>query len=128
MAEPLFSVQDIVNLFLAVCGAVITIAGAGTVIIRAVNKAKEPNKLQDERLEKLESSVSDIKVQLRENIHQFSLDEMRVNELETAQKEINMLILESLQAITDHDIDGNNIDALRSAKQNLDKYLRKKAS
>ena len=120
--------QEIINTILAMCGAIITISAALTIIIKAIDKMRQPNKKQDERLEALENSVKDIKNQLRENIHQFSLDEMRVNELEVAQKEINMLILESLQAITDHDIDGNNIDALKESKRKLDKYLINKAS
>ena len=120
--------QEIINTILAFCGAIITISAALTIIFKAIDKMKQPNKTQDERIDKLEASISDIKNQLRENIHQFSLDEMRVNELETAQKEINMLILESLQAITDHDIDGNNIDALKESKKKLDRYLINKAS
>ena len=120
--------QEIINTILAMCGAIITISAALTIIIKAIDKMRQPNKKQDERLEALENSVKDIKNQLRENIHQFSLDEMRVNDLEVAQKEINMLILESLQAITDHDIDGNNIEALKESKKKLDKYLINKAS
>ena len=120
--------QEIINTILAFCGAVITISAALTIIIKASDKMKQPNKRQDERIEALEVTIKDIKDQLRENIHQFSLDELRVNDLETAQKEINMLILESLQAITDHDIDGNNIDALKESKKKLDQYLINKAS
>ena len=120
--------QEIINTILALCGAIITISAALTIIIKAIDKMKQPNKRQDERIEALEITIKDIKDQLRENIHQFSLDELRVNDLETAQKEINMLILESLQAITDHDIDGNNIDALKESKKKLDQYLINKAS
>ena len=120
--------QEIINTILAMCGAIITISAALTIIIKAIDKMKQPNKRQDERIEALEITIKDIKDQLRENIHQFSLDELRVNDLETAQKEINMLILESLQAITDHDIDGNNIDALKESKKKLDQYLINKAS
>ena len=124
--------QEIVNLILAICGAIITISGAGTIIIRAISKAREPNKVQDERLTKLEDDVRNIKTQVRENarenIHQFSLDEQRVSEIEIAQKEINVLILESLQALTDHALDGNNRDALEESKKRIDRYLISKAS
>ena len=85
--------QEIINTILALCGAIITISAALTIIIKAIDKMKQPNKRQDERIEALEITIKDIKDQLRENIHQFSLDELRVNDLETAQKEINMLIL-----------------------------------
>ena len=124
--------QEIINVILAICGAIITISGAGTIIIRAITKAREPNKVQDDRLAKLEEEVRDLKGQVRENAresyHQFSLDEQRVSDIEVAQKEINVLILESLQALTDHALDGNNRDALAESKKRIDRYLINKAS
>jgi len=129
MTDPIvITPQEIINIVLAICGAIITISGAGTVIIRAIAKAREPNHHQNERLDKVEGDIRDIKAQLRENIHQFSLDEMRVDDLEKDQKEINILILESLKAIMDHDIDGNNIEILRESNQKVDRYLINKAS
>ena len=91
--------QDIINVVLALCGAIITVSGAGTIIIRAIAKAREPNKVQDERLAKLEEDVRNIRHEVntnaRENIHQLKLYEDRVSEIELAQKEINMIMLGS---------------------------------
>lgn len=127
-----FTPQDIINVALALCGAIITISGAGTIIIRAIAKAREPNKVQDERLAKLEEDVRNIRHEVntnaRENIHQLKLYEDRVSEIELAQKEINMIMLASQKAIISHALDGNNKDALRNSEKQIDTYLIDKAS
>ena len=41
-------------------------------------------------------------------------------------KETNRVIIESLQALTAHAIDGNNSQELKEAKKRLDDYLIKK--
>lgn len=120
--------QDIINVVLALCGAIITISGAGTIIIRAIAKAREPNKMQDERLDKLEANLKDLKERLKDDAHNLYLEEKRVEEIEQSQKETNRIIIKSLQALTKHALDGNNTDALREAERSLDGYLIDKAS
>ena len=51
------------------------------------------------------------------------MDAQRVNNLEEAMRKSNKVIIESLQALTAHAIDGNNIDELKSAKRALEQYL-----
>ena len=120
--------QEIVNLILAICGAIITISGAGTIIIRAIAKVKEPNVKQDERLDKLEIEISDLKGRLKDDAHNLFLEEKRVEEIEQSQKETNRIIIKSLQALTKHALDGNDIEALKEAERSLDGYLIEKAS
>ena len=120
--------QDIINVVLALCGAIITISGAGTIIIRAISKAREPNKMQDERLDKLETDLKDLKERLKDDAHNLYLEEKRVEEIEQSQKETNRIIIKSLQALTKHALDGNNTEALREAERSLDGYLIDKAS
>lgn len=115
--------QEIVNLVLAICGAIITISGAGTIIIRAIAKAKEPNKKQDERIAALENHVKQIDDRLKQGNKRFETDTERVDELENDMKESNKVIIESLQALTAHAIDGNNTQELKEAKKQLTEYL-----
>lgn len=115
--------HDIINIVLAVCGAIITISGAVMVIIGLINKAKAPNKRQDERITLLEADVRKINERLEEGNKRFDADAKRFTELETAMKATNKVIIESLQALTSHAIDGNNVQELKEAKKSLDDYL-----
>ena len=119
--------QEIINTILAMCGAIITISAAMTVIIKAVEKLRQPNKKQDERLDKVEQDIKSIRERLRDGDHQFFLDTERMGKIETSQKEINIIIIESLQALTKHAIDGNDVESLRESKKRLDDFLTEKA-
>ena len=119
--------QEIINTILALCGAIITISAAMTVIVKAVEKLRQPNKKQDERLDKVEQDIKGIKERLRDGDHQFYLDTERMGKIETSQKEINIIIIESLQALTKHAIDGNDVESLRESKKRLDDFLTEKA-
>ena len=119
--------QEIINTILALCGAIITISAAMTVIIKAVEKLRQPNKKQDERLDKAEQDIKNIRERLRDGDHQFYLDTERMGKIETSQKEINIIIIESLQALTKHAIDGNDVESLRESKKRLDDFLTEKA-
>ncbi len=115
--------HDIVSIILGVCGAIITISGAAMVIIKAVEKAKAPNKKQDERIEALEEDAKHIKERLEQGNKRFEADSERVDALEEQMKATNKVIIESLQALTAHAIDGNNVQELKDSKKRLDDYL-----
>lgn len=115
--------HDIFNMILAICGAIITISAAITVIVKVVDKAKAPDKIQDQRITDLEESVKNINSRLDQSDRHFDMDAQRVNNLEEAMRKSNKVIIESLQALTAHAIDGNNIDELKSAKRALEQYL-----
>ena len=115
--------HDIVNIILAICGAIITISGAIAIIVKAVDKAKAPNKKQDERIDALEAEVKKINERLQLGNERFQSDSERVDALENQMKATNKVIIESLQALTAHAIDGNNIQELKDAKKGLDDYL-----
>ena len=119
--------QEIINTILTMCGAIITISAAMAVIIKAVEKLRQPNKKQDERLDKVEQDIKSIRERLRDGDHQFFLDTERMGKIETSQKEINIIIIESLQALTKHAIDGNDVESLRESKKRLDDFLTEKA-
>lgn len=115
--------QEIINTILALCGAIITISAAMTVIIKAVEKLRQPNKKQDERIESLELEVKTIKERLEAGNIQFQDDGLRMEQIETSTRDAMKVVIESLQALTAHAIDGNGIEELKESKQRLDKYL-----
>lgn len=115
--------QDVFNIIVVVSGAIVTISAALAVIVKAVGKAKEPNKVQDERISTLEEQVQSINARLQLGNKRFESDSGRVDSIESNMKASNKVIIESLQALTSHAIDGNNIDELKDAKKGLDEYL-----
>ena len=124
MNEPIgITPAELWSVVLAVCGAIITISGAIAVIVNFVQKAKEPNKRQDERIEALELNIKHINDRLERGDRHFISDAERMSNLEKEVKTTNKVIIESLQALTSHAIDGNNIEQLKNSKQALDDYL-----
>ena len=127
MNEPIgLTPAEVWQLILVICGAIITVSGAISVIINLANKAKEPNKMQDQRIAALEEKVSEITDRLEKGDRHFDSDQERMDALERSMKETNRVIIESLQALTAHAIDGNNSQELKEAKKRLDDYLIKK--
>lgn len=124
MNEPIgITPSELWSVVLAVCGAIITISGAIAVIVNFVHKAKEPNKIQNERIDKLEEAVETINNRLDRGDRHFLSDAERMSALEREAKATNKVIIESLQALTSHAIDGNNVEQLKQSKKSLDDYL-----
>lgn len=114
----------LINVILASCAAIITISGAIAVIAGLVDMAKSPNKKQDERLNALGEDVKKINARLLEGSRKFDSDAERMEGIEASMRATNKVIIESLQALTAHAIDGNNTQELKEAKHSLDLYLR----
>lgn len=85
-------------------------------IYTLVQKSKEPaNKIQTE--------FDEFKKQVEQKFQEYDLhfdkDVRRIEDLE----EGSIVMIESVQAILKHSIDGNNIEGLKDADKNIDKYL-----
>lgn len=115
--------KDLWQVVVAVGAGIVTLAGAGGVITNAIRRAKSPNKVQNERLDKLEVAVEKINERLDEGNKRFDKDASKLAELEKSMKDSNKIIIRSLQALTAHAIDGNNFEQLRNAEQTLNDYL-----
>lgn len=100
-----FTVAQLGQIFLAMCGAVITIGGAWAVIKNSRDKAKEPDMQRDETLKRHGEMLDN--------------DNKRLKELEDGYK----VFLQSMLALMSHEIDGNHTEQLRKAKEDLEKYL-----
>ena len=97
---------------LAWCTAIITISGAMAVLFNLIGKALAPNKLQNARLDAVEA-------RLKEHDTLFKNDLRRFEEIEDG----NRVIQRALLALLAHSIDGNDVDSLRKAKGDLERYL-----
>jgi len=104
--------NDIITWLLAAASAFVLLSNAAEKIIKAVKAAKAPNAHQDERLEALEKWKVEVDQKLtRGNRHFSSLDEG------------NRVTQRALLALLDHGIDGNNIEQMQHAKEELQEHL-----
>lgn len=113
MNQPItFTPQQILELVLWVCGAIVSVSAAIAVIVKVVQKAKAPEKNQNERIDKLEKEMEKFK-QFFEN------DNRRLRKLEDG----NIVTQQALLALLSHALNGNDIDSLKKAKEHLESYL-----
>lgn len=119
----LFTPQDIINGILAICAAISVMAGAAAVIVKVIEKAKNPNKVQDEKIAALEEEVEQIKKEIKENEEnhdrKFNADKSRLNSIDEA----NAVTQTAILALLSHAINGNNVEELQRAKKDLEIYL-----
>ena len=93
--------MEYLETFLAICGGISIIGGAGTAIYKALNPALRFKK----RVEKLESDAS--------------ANQKEIGEI----KELQAGTIRALVAIIDHEITGNHVDGLRKTKDDIMKLI-----
>lgn len=110
--EPLAIAGLVVGGFLAVCGAISTIGGAASHIVKAIKAAKAPNVEQDRRLKRVEDDLVEV--------HRFlDNDKKRLDVLEDG----NRITQRALLALLGHGLDGNNQKQMQEAKADLERHL-----
>ena len=97
---------------LAAASAIVLISNAVEKIVKAWKVAKAPNVQQDERLDALEAWKE--KVDRRLNT-----DNDRLSDIDSG----NRVTQRALLALLDHGIDGNNIEQMQHAKEELQDHL-----
>lgn len=107
-----FTPGQLWTVIIGVCSGICTISAATIVIINWFNKMRAPEQKQNDRIDALEEKVKKIE-------DAFYSDDHRLKILE----EGNRITQEAILALLAHGIDGNDIDALKSAKDKLHKYL-----
>lgn len=100
-----FTLLQLWQLFLAMCGSIATISGAIAIIYRIYKSAKKPDSERDDKLKK--------------HSEMLDRDNKRLKELE----ESNKIIMQSLLALMSHELDGNHTQNLKEARDDLQKYL-----
>lgn len=100
-----FTITQLLQIFLAMCGAIITIGGAWSVIRGMKEKMQAPDTERD--------------VQIKKHAEQLDNDNKRLKELE----EGNRVLMQSMLALMSHELDGNHTEQLQKAKNGLEEYL-----
>lgn len=96
----------------AISAAIIMIGGAGTIIVSIYKWAKSPDATRDEKLKKHDELLANDNKRLKE------LEEWR-KESDSAQK----VMMKSMLALMTHAIDGNHVEELKMARDDLQSYL-----
>ena len=107
-----FTPAELMATILWICGSITAISAAIAVIAKAVQKAKAPEKTQNERIEKLEKWKEKVDTM-------FDNDNKRLKALE----EGNRITQEALLALLGHAKDGNNTEQIVQAENDLKQYL-----
>ena len=115
--------SDIFNIVLAVCGAIITVSAAMAVVSKAITKAREPDKIQDQRIDALEQDIKEIRAHMKENALTCAAHHEQLVKFEASMKMRDKLMIESFQVLIEHAVDGNNIDGLKDQQHKIAKYL-----
>lgn len=97
---------------LVICSLITSIAAVIGIAVQTYKRAKSPNERQNERLDKLEEEVAKIKENLRADLDRFE-------ELEEA----NKILMQALLALLAHGIDGNEVQGMKDARDELQNYL-----
>ena len=117
------SIQEFWTILMACCSALITISAAVAVVINAIKKLKEPENVQNKKLEDLANEIKSIEAHLKEHDTFFDNDNKRIAAIE----EGNKVTQRALLALMSHAINGNDVDKLRKAENDLREYLINKA-
>ena len=110
--ELTFTVGELIAGILAICTGVTVIATAISWLAKGVAKMSDPQRKLDERITKMEE-------RLARHDELLGKDKARLEAIE----EGNRVTQRAILALLEHGIDGNNVEAMRSAKDELTKYL-----
>ena len=105
----LFTPQDVINAILAVCGAISVVAGATAVIVKCVTALEADVKNINHTLDAERARITE----------RFIDDGQKIDRIEEA----NVVTQRALLALLSHAINGNDTDALKRAKSDLEEYL-----
>ena len=104
--------QQVWAVILAAASAIVLLANASEKIVKAVKAAKAPNEHQNERLDALETWRKEVDRKL-------TADNNRLGDIDDG----NRVTQRALLALLDHGIDGNNIEQMQHAKEELQNHL-----
>ena len=121
-----FTLGDLYGFILGVCGLITAVAAAVAIVAKLIQKWRSPNKKQNEKLEEHEKRLEKVEARLEEGNRQFEADNKRASELEEDLRATTRMIIEALQALMAHALDGNNTDELSVVKKQIDNFLIKK--
>lgn len=114
-----FTPAELITMILGICGAIITISAALGVVVKTIEKAREPEKEQNVRLDKIDKRLDDIDGTIAKFKEYFTNDDNRFKAIEKS----NKITQTALLALLKHSLNGNDVNALKEAEKSLEDYL-----
>ena len=114
-----FTPAQLIALILSVCAAIVTISAAIGVIVKAIDKARAPEKEQNERLDAHEKRLNAHDEIIEKFKEYFDNDDRRFKEIEKS----NKVTQSALLALLKYSLNGNDTDSLKKAEESLESYL-----
>lgn len=106
------TLAEIWTAVLAIASAVVLLSNAAEKIAKAIRTAKAPDQIQNDRLDALETWKEGVDRKLEAN-------KKHLDTIDTGNRVTQVALL----ALLDHGIDGNNIDQMQHAKEELQTHL-----
>lgn len=100
---------------MVICGWIITVGGAGTVIVKVYKGLRKPKDSVDNRLTIIENDVKDIKGKLQSDYDSINHNRNDMN-----------LLMRSVFSLIENKITGNNIEGLKKTRDDLIEALTEK--
>lgn len=107
-----FTPAQVFTSIISLCGLITGVAAVVALIISGVKKAKQPNIIQDQRIQECETRITKIEEALLRDLNRFE-------KLEDG----NAIMIEGMLALLRHGIDGNDIQSMKDAQDKLNQYL-----
>lgn len=106
------TLTEIAAVVLAVASAIVLLANAASVLVKVWKAAKAPTDKLTERINALEAWRADVdRERITDRKHLVAIDEG------------NRVTQRALLALLDHGIDGDNVEQLQHAKEELQEHL-----
>ena len=109
--------------FVAIIGAVIVIMNIIDRFLSFRDRAKMPEAEQNLQIKQMQNDIIEIKLALKKHDEYFGNDKSRLDTLERETKEVNTIVIKSLQALTEHALNGSNNDQLVACSKEMNEYL-----
>jgi hypothetical protein len=97
---------------LAIASAIVLLSNAAEKIVKAVKAAKAPEQRQNNEIKDIKERLDKIETKLENDKKQIA-----------DAKECNHVITKGMLALLEHGINGNNIDQMREARNDVNAYL-----
>lgn len=114
-----FTPAQLISIILGICAAIVTISAAIGVIIKAIDKARAPETEQNNRLDTIDKRLDNIDATIVKFKEYFTNDDNRFKAIEKS----NKITQTALLALLKHSLNGNDVDALKTAEKSLEEYL-----
>lgn len=114
-----FTPAELVAVILGLCTTIVTISAAIGVIVKAIDKARAPEKEQNNRLDTIDRRLDEIDKTIATFREYFTNDDNRFKAIEKSNKVTQTALL----ALLKFSLNGNDKESLKEAEKSLEEYL-----